>query len=140
MSPFGAPQRWQAALGAHRSVFACLAPGSRIGLVAEGSLGGAGTPGSRMLVWRATPEGVAVEAGTFPGFEHTDVDILIAADDSALALLAASLEADLLAALRGLIREGKVLFFARKTRRDLEDAGYEELLEELGFAFMGACR
>ncbi len=93
-----------------------------------------------MLVWRAAGGAVEVSAGTFPGFEHTDVDILIAADDAALAGLVESLESDLLAALRRLIRDGRVLFFARKNRRDLDDLGYEELLDQLGFAFMGACR
>jgi hypothetical protein len=74
------------------------------------------------------------------GFEHTDVDILMAADDPALASIHEVLEGDWLAILRRLIREGRVLFFARKTRRDLDEAGYEELLEQFGFAFMGACR
>lgn len=140
VAPFGSVERWQAALCARREAFSCLQPGSRIGLVAEASLGGAGAAGSSMLVWRATGGAVDVEAGTFPGFEHTDVDILIAADDAALVRLVESLETDVLAALRRLIRDGRVLFFARKNRRDLEEAGYEELLDQLGFAFMGACR
>jgi hypothetical protein len=93
-----------------------------------------------MLVWQATERGLSVQAGTFLGFEQTDVDILMAADEAALASMDQALDADVLAMLRELIREGRLLFFARKTRRDLEEAGYEELLEQLGFAFMGACR
>jgi hypothetical protein len=137
---FGDLRRWQSALAVHASAFSCLAPGARIGLVAEGALAGAGCAGSSMLIWQATEQGLSVQAGTFPGFEHTDVDLLMAADEVALASMDEALEDDVLATLRRLIREGSLLFFARKTRRDLDEAGYEELLEQLGFAFMGACR
>jgi hypothetical protein len=140
ITPFGDIARWQAALAMHAGAFSCLAPGSRIGLVADNALATAGSAGSSMLVWQATERGLSVQAGTFPGFEQTDVDILMAADDAALASMDQALDADVLAMLRELIREGRLLFFARKTRRDLEEAGYEELLEQLGFAFMGACR
>ena len=37
-------------------------------------------------------------------------------------------------------RAGELLFFARKSRRDLEDAGHDVLLDPLGFAFLGPCR
>jgi len=132
--------RWQVALAAYKSTFSCLAPGSRIGLVVEAALSDAGRVGSSMLVWQATDQGLRVQAGNFPGFEQTDVDILMVADDAALASMNDSLEADVLATVRRLIRDGKILFFARKTRRDLDNAGYEDLLDQLGFAFMGACR
>lgn len=137
---FGEASRWQAALAPHAGTFSCLAPGSRIGVVPEVAVRESGAPGSAMLVWQASEEGLRVRSETFPGFSETDVDILIAADDAALGALRAALDADLLASMRRLIREGQVLFFARKTRRVLEQAGYEELLDELGFAFMGACR
>ena len=132
--------RWEVALAAYKDTFSCLASGSRIALVAEAALSDAGRVGSNMLVWHATDQGLRVEAGKFPGFEETDVDILMVADDAALASMNASLEADVLQTVRRLIREGKILFFARKTRRDLDHAGYEDLLDQLGFAFMGACR
>lgn len=136
---FGNIARWQSALAANADVFSGLAPGSRIGLVAEGAVNGAGA-GAQMLVWQATGAGLEVRLGSFSGFEQTDVDILIAADDAALVALGESLEGDVLAKMRRLIRDGHMLFFARKTRRDLEDAGYEDLLDQLGFAFLGACR
>ena len=132
--------RWQAALASYGNTFSCLATGSRIGLVAEAALSDAGRTGSSMLVWHATNQGLRVETGSFPGFEQTDVDILMVADDPALACLNDSLPTDVLAAVRRLIRDGQILFFARKTRSVLDEAGYEDLLEQLGFAFMGACR
>ena len=93
-----------------------------------------------MLVWEAIDAGIEVRHGRFPGFEQTDVDILIVADTAALISLQQALEGDVLACIRKLIRAGELLFFARKTRRDLEEAGYDELLDQLGFAFVGACR
>ena len=103
-------------------------------------MGNGAMPGSRMLIWKATEAGIEVRYGIFPGFEQTDVDILIAADAAALASLQRALDGDVLAQMRKLIRAGELLFFARKARRDLENAGYDELLDQLGFAFLGACR
>ena len=139
-SQFGELGLWETALRARSAVFSGLAPGSRIGLVEEAAVGSGSEPGSRMLIWKATEAGIEVRYGSFPGFEQTDVDILIAADAAALASLRQALEGDVLAQMRKLIRAGELLFFARKTRRDLEDAGYDELLDQLGFAFLGACR
>jgi len=137
---FGDTARWQAALDPHAGTFSCLAAGSRIGLVAESAVNGRAAAGSQMLVWQATDEGLRVATEPFCGFDAAEVDILIAADAAALASLHASLDGDLLGSLRSLIRNGHILFFARKTRRSLEDAGYEDLLDQLGFAFMGVCR
>jgi hypothetical protein len=137
---FGEPALWQAALRARAAVFSGLAPGSRIGLVAEDAVGSGSEPCARMLVWQATEAGIEVRQGSFPGFERADVDILIAADPAALASLRQALEGDVLARMRKLIRAGELLFFARKARSELEDAGYDELLDQLGFAFLGACR
>jgi hypothetical protein len=139
-SQFGEIGLWETALRARSAVFSGLAPGSRIGLVEEAAVGSGSEPGSRMLIWKATDAGIEVRYGSFPGFEQTDVDILIAADAAALASLLQALEGDVLARMRKLIRAGELLFFARKSRRDLEDAGYDELLDQLGFAFLGACR
>lgn len=137
---FADTARWERALESHHTVFAGLAPGSRIGLVPEAAVTSGCQSDAPMLEWAATGDGLKVGQREFTGFEATDVDILIAADDAALASLAEALEGDVLAAMRHLIRDGHMLFFARKTRRDLEDAGYEDLLDQLGFAFMGACR
>ncbi|MBI2317234.1 MAG: hypothetical protein HYU75_09585 [Betaproteobacteria bacterium] len=137
---FGEITSWRSALRARAAVFAALAPGSRIGLVAESAVGNGQQRGSRMLIWQASETGIEVLQENFPGFETTDVDILIAADPAALASLEQALEGDLFARMRKLIRAGDLLFFARKTRRDLEEAGYDDLLEELGFAYLGACR
>ncbi|MBI2314328.1 MAG: hypothetical protein HYU77_17720 [Betaproteobacteria bacterium] len=137
---FSDATRWERALESRHTVFAGLAPGSRIGIVPEAAVTGGSCLDVQMIEWVATGDGLKVGQREFAGFEATDVDILIAADDVALAYLTEALEGDVLAAMRRLIRDGHMLFFARKARRDLETAGYDDLLDQLGFAFMGACR
>jgi hypothetical protein len=38
------------------------------------------------------------------------------------------------------IRAGNIMFFVMRTKYELQDAGYEEFLDTLGLAFLGACR
>ena len=38
------------------------------------------------------------------------------------------------------IRTGNILFFVMKSKYELQDAGYEDFLDSLGLAFLGACR
>lgn len=140
VQPFGDIGRWQAALEPHAETFSCLSPGARIGVVQDEAVCKADRAGAEMLVWQANERGLRVRSEFFSGFEQTDVDILMAADEVALASLREALDGDLLASMRRLIRDGHILFFARKGMRDLEDAGYEDLLGQLGFAFLGACR
>jgi hypothetical protein len=42
--------------------------------------------------------------------------------------------------LRAGVRSGRVVCYMLKRRCVLEERGLDELLEALGFAFMGACR
>ena len=42
--------------------------------------------------------------------------------------------------MKKMIRSGGILFFVMKTKHQLQDAGYEEFLDSLGLAFLGACR
>ena len=42
--------------------------------------------------------------------------------------------------IKRLIRRGNIMFFVFKNKAQLQDAGYEDFLESLGLAFLGACR
>jgi hypothetical protein len=46
----------------------------------------------------------------------------------------------LFAVLRAGVRSGHIVCYMLKRRCLLEERGFDELLEALGFAFMGACR
>lgn len=132
--------RWRAALARAAGLFAPLVPGARIGLVAEDAVLPGGPPDARMLVWERIRDGIDVRDCEFGSFETVDVDVLIAIDAQAQAELDTELAGDFVAAMRRLLRAGHLLFFARRTLVALEDAGYEGLLEQMGFAFLGACR
>ena len=134
------PRLWDRRLGADAGLFASLARGSRIGVVAESVVAGATRRATRMIVWEQTERAMRAVVEPYPGFETADVDLLIAVDETAESVLAAESNRPWLPALRALLRDGHLLFFARRSRAALEDAGYEDLLYELGFAYLGACR
>jgi hypothetical protein len=52
----------------------------------------------------------------------------------------ADLAGDMLTTIKRLIRRGNIMFFVFKNKAQLQDAGYEDFLESLGLAFLGACR
>ena len=124
---------WSAAAARHDELFAALTPGARIGLVAREA------PAS-MLLWEASDAGVRARAAPFPGFFDSGADILLAADDAALAAIHAAVDGQLFSALRAGIRSGDIICYMLSRRCELEVQGFEELLDALGFAFMGACR
>ena len=133
MSALPAVAAWRAAAACHDDLFAALDPGARIGLVARE------TPAS-MLLWEVGNAGIEVRAAPFRGFSASGADVLLAADAEALAKICAAADKQLFEVLRAGIRSGAVVCYVLRRRCDLEERGFEELLDALGFAFMGACR
>ncbi len=124
---------WRAAAACHGELFAALDPGARVGLVARE------TPAT-MLLWEVGNAGIEVHEAAFPGFSASGADVLLAADAEALAKIRAAADKQLFEVLRAGIRSGAVVCYILRRRCDLEERGFEELLDALGFAFMGACR
>lgn len=147
---FGAIDAWQAMLDRHRLLFGDMVPGSRVGIVprdGSGVLPGKHAGALRsacgtveMLSWEAQDGGMRADVSLFPGIERAQVDLLFVADDTALETLQAQLQADALTAMKRLIRQGAILFYVMRNKHELQDAGYEDFLESLGLAFLGACR
>lgn len=133
MSALPAVAAWRAAAACHDELFAALDPGARIGLVAREAP-------VAMLLWEVGSAGVEVREAPFPGFSASGADILLAADAEALAKIRAVAGTQLFEVLRAGIRSGAVVCYILRRRCDLEERGFEELLDALGFAFMGACR
>lgn len=129
---------WARALEAEAALFEPLRPGARIGLVAESIVAGPSAPASELLVWERGAEGMRAAVEPYAGFESAAVDLLIALDDEAVRALEGARGAA--RTLRRLARGGHALFFARRPRAELEDAGYDDLLCEIGFAYLGTCR
>ena len=93
-----------------------------------------------MLLWEAIDGGIQARAAPFPGFFDSGADILLAADAEALAAICAAVGGQLFYVLRAGIRSGDIICYMLSRRCELEVQGFEELLDALGFAFMGACR
>ena len=133
MSALPAVAAWRAAAACHDELFAALDPGARIGLVAREAP-------ATMLLWEVGDAGIEVRDAPFSGYSASGADVLLAADAEALARIRAAAGKHLFEVLRAGIRSGAVVCYILRRRCDLEARGFEELLDALGFAFMGACR
>ncbi|HXP31481.1 MAG TPA: hypothetical protein VN832_10355 [Stellaceae bacterium] len=128
---------WQALLDRHSAIFAGMLPGSRIGLLPEEDFE---SPAAMMLVWEATGNGMVADYRCFPGFEQAAVDLLFVADGETLGRLHDRANPAPLADLKRKVRRRETLLYVVKPRATLLELGYEEFLDSLGLAFMGACR
>ena len=146
---------WQAMLDSYQELFSDMLPGSRIGilprsgtpLMAGKHLAGLSNsefslPDGKMLAWEVNGDGLGMRAGYHPcrRFEEARADLLLVPDDAAFEEIRRSLHGDPLATIKKMIRCGNILFFVMKTKHQLQDAGYEDFLDTLGLAFLGACR
>lgn len=134
------PAAWAAVAARHAALFAPLDDGVRIALLARSAP-------SQMLVWEVGEGGegglgvVSARFEPFAGYATCGADIVLAADDEALvAIRAAQDSATLFEVLRAAIRAGHVVCYMLRRRCVLEERGFDEMLEALGFVFMGACR
>jgi hypothetical protein len=124
---------WRSAARRHDELFAPLDAGARIGLLARSAP-------TRVLVWEAGERGVDAWVEAFAGYSATTADIVLAADDESLAQVRAAGDGALFEVLRAGIRSGHIVCYMLERRCVLEERGFDELLDALGFAFMGACR
>jgi hypothetical protein len=93
-----------------------------------------------MLVWEAGNCGVDARIEPFAGYASSGADIVLAADDESLIAVRAAEAGRLFEVLRAGVRSGHIVCYMLKRRCVLEERGLEDLLDALGFAFMGACR
>jgi hypothetical protein len=124
---------WRAAAACHEELFAPLDPGARIALLAREAP-------TNMLVWEAGDAGVDACVEAFAGYAASQADVVLAADDASLERIRAATGTALFVELRAGIRSGHIVCYMLKRRCVLEERGFDEILDALGFAFMGACR
>jgi hypothetical protein len=124
---------WRNAAARHGELFGPLDPGARIALLARAEP-------SHVLVWEAGDAGIDARLEPFAGYAAAAADIVLAADETSLRDIRGAVEGRLFEVLRAAIRSGHVVCYMLRRRCVLEERGYDELLDALGFAFMGACR
>jgi hypothetical protein len=127
------PDAWIAAAAHHGELFAQLDPGARIALLARAAP-------TQMLVWEAGAAGVDARIEPFTNYAASAADIVLAADNESLMEVRSALAGMLFVVLRAGVRSGHIVCYMLKRRGVLEERGFDELLDALGFAFMGACR
>lgn len=146
---FGDIAQWQSMLDRQRELFVDMDAGSRIGFVsreASGILPGKHLEGVQvaaevpMLAWQVENGCMSARVERFSGMSSTRVDLLLVADEEAMAAMLNELGGNMLTTIKRLIRRGNMMFFVFKNKAQLQDAGYEDFLESLGLAFLGACR
>jgi len=148
----GTVTHWQDVFDDSEALFAELADGARMGLIAQPGFAPGGRrlagleaaaadcAGMPMLAFDAAAGRIAVTLEPFESFALAGLDLLFVADEEARGELAATPPAATLRAMKRLIRRGNVMFFVFRTRHELQDAGYDDFLDSLGLAFLGACR
>jgi hypothetical protein len=149
-SAFGELAGWQAMLERNDELFTDMLPGSRVAIVPKAGSGiqpgkhvagllAAGGAGE-MLSWEVTERGMRASLQPYRGFQDAGVDLLFVADDEALLQMRDHLGDSTLSIMKRQIRQGNMMFYVMRTKYELQDAGYEEFLDTLGLAFLGACR
>lgn len=128
---------WEALLAREYRVFEPMVEGASVGIVARAHAdAGAG----EMLVWRRAGAGMLVERCAYRGFADCPVGVLFVAGPGTLATLHARLADNALGAMKLQLRAATMLLYVIAPKRQLLDDGYEDFLESLGLAFLGACR
>jgi hypothetical protein len=93
-----------------------------------------------MLEWRRAEDGMQTALKPWRGAAHASVDLLFVGLRDSFSRLSAIEASMRLSLLKDMLHEGDVMFFVMKTKCKLIDAGWEDFLDSLGLAFMGACR
>lgn len=128
---------WQALLARERHLFEPMIDGASVGFVARES---ADRGSGEMLVWRRAGDVTLVEQQVFGGFANCPVALLFVAEPGALEAVHERLHDNALGALKLQLRAGTTLLYVIAPKRQLLDDGYEDFVEALGLAFLGACR
>ena len=131
--PLPSPEAWRAAAARHGDLFAPLDAGARIALLPRAAP-------TQMLLWESGEDGVDACIEPFTSYAACAADIVLAADDRWLSEIGAATDGRLFEVLRAGIRSGHIVCYVLKRRCVLEERGFDELLDALGFAFIGACR
>ncbi len=139
---------WQRMIDGYQPLFEPLATSAAVGLVprffvdGNGARRGAAMPATRplpMIEWRKCDDRMRAQPGTYSGLEGLGVDLLFLAGDGALEAVLARAEHPL-GEMKRQLRAARIQFFVFRTKRELRDLGYEDFVEALGLAFLGACR
>lgn len=110
--------------------------GGKVGVLPKQQLA---VSGGEMVVWEKTDAGVVASRQAFQGFRGTNADLLFVADEDALLNLWGDSRKDPIKKLREGIRNGSVMLYFLRSKKELLDLGYEDMVDQLGLPLAG-CR
>jgi hypothetical protein len=147
VAPIAALAAWQRMLDRHAMLFAETAHGASVAIVSRYAPGGDGRPrpvvmpvcdAVPMLAWVREPQGMVARWAQFRGLKGLDADLLLVAGEGTLE--AALAHDEPLGELKRQLRAGRMLFMVMRTRDELRERGWTDVLEALGLPFLGTCR
>ncbi|TAN55062.1 MAG: hypothetical protein EPN26_05870 [Rhodospirillales bacterium] len=131
------PAIWQPVFDLHAGLFEALEENRSLAFLDKATWdAGKG----EVLEGRLEGKRILVQAKAWSGAGDTKADLLFVGLRDSLTHLDKAVPQERLGLLKDRIHEGEVLFFVMKTKCTLIDAGWEDFLDSLGLAFMGACR
>jgi len=128
---------WQAILDRRQEIFIDMLPGASLGILLKKKFN---SPEAIVLTWVKQADKMEVAYQSFTGFQNMSVHLLIVVDDETLESLYSQMQDNTFHEMREQIRKGNILFYVMKSKNELLDLGYEELIEVLGIPFLGTCR
>ena len=127
----------QTILDRDRQAFSGLRSGSRIGIAKRADVV---VCDAQMIVLEAQKGRLVAQEQRFGGFADPSLDVMLLGDDEAFDDIAHHLADEGIAALKRQVREGGLACYLMRVQCDLIESGYENFLQSLGAAFLGACR
>ncbi len=109
--------------------------GCRVAFMAKEDI--AEPTGAEMILWERQEDGIVVGKQVFQGFRGSDADLMLVADAEVLIDVCEEPSSDPIRKLRLGIREGTVLCYFLRTKRELIMMGYEEFVDALGLPLAG---
>jgi hypothetical protein len=131
------PASWQPVFDLNAHLFEALEAGRSLAMLDKATWD-AGN--GEALQCRLDGKRMLAQETTWQGAGKCDADMLFVGLRDSLAQLDQASPEQRFSELKDRIHEGDVLFFVMKTKCTLIDAGWEDFLDSLGLAFMGACR
>ncbi len=128
---------WQALLERHGRLFDAWIDGGSVGVVSRAA---ADAGHGEMLAWTRRAGAMHAERRRFGGFADCGAAVLFVAEPGALPAVHDALHGNALGQMKLQLRQGGMLLYVLAPKSQLLDDGYEDFLETLGLAFMGACR
>ncbi|MBF0269039.1 MAG: hypothetical protein HQL44_10660 [Alphaproteobacteria bacterium] len=131
------PQSWQPVFDRHANLFEALEDGRSLAFL-DKSTWDAGQGDA--LECRLNGNRMLAQAQSWAGAANCQADMLFVGLRDSFDRLDQAKPDERFGLLKDSIHEGDVLFFVMRTKCTLIDVGWEDFLDQLGLAFMGACR